>query len=214
MPATRSPHSSNSSHSHYSPLSRNHNIPRRNDSFPIYEYARLTENFNNLQEFADAVVDEPELNCDVHFLDHVNRTIRQMEESLSNQRQIADHIFERLLERDFEQKVIHIVRKLRPQPLPRRNPHSLIPEVIRIQSTPILSRSPSLESFETNSSSPVPAPLGSIHNPIVVDDDDQSYQETFTQFKNVRDRTPTPGLRRSSRARQFALRVVQNLKRG
>ncbi|KIM37383.1 hypothetical protein M413DRAFT_30857 [Hebeloma cylindrosporum] len=171
MPATRtSQYHASASLSPYrspSPFVHRHNIQLQSNPLSIYEYARLTKDYGNFRKFANAVEDVPEVNCDIYFLDHINQTIRKIEKSLCNQRLAADQVFERLLDRGFEQKTIHIIRELRPQPL---------------------------------------TSLGSsIDNPIIIDDEDDS---TPVPRRSVKNRTSTPGLRRSKRT----TRSGQNLK--
>jgi len=129
----------------------------------------LSKDFDDAHEFLKAV-DEP-LKHDVDFLDHVLRTTRQIEDVLANQRQVADNVFHRLKKHGFEQKTRGLIQRLRQQrvhPPPSPNP---IPKVVRFLSPhPRKSRL----ARKTISTTALPSPLGSRHNPIIVDDDEDT----------------------------------------
>jgi hypothetical protein len=171
------------------------------------EYDDLTKTFNDTHEFLNAV--DEKLKGDVDFLDHVLRTTRRMEDALADQRQVATNIFNRLIRHGFEQEtqdLVHHLRRKRVHPPLSPNP---IPKVVRIQTPrPFDSRiaRKTIPKFQTISTIPFPtrqdslsdyhtlpqSPLGSYHNPILVDDDEEiSDNEELKVYWSCRDRPPT-----------------------
>jgi len=152
---------------------------------------------------------DPEMNINVNFLHQVNGTIQQLEKILSEQRRAAEMIFEHLQDQGFEETVIDTINDLRRQAnysTPTPQPEVPPPSVIRQSSSPSLppSENDSLSSFHTVNE----APPGSAENPLVVIDDDDT-----PSYRNVQDRIPTPGPRRSTRIRSTISRAFRNLKR-
>jgi len=138
-----------------------------------------------------------------------------MEEALTNQRQVATNIFNRLVRHGFEQQTRHLVKHLRKKRASLTNhdpcPPSPdpIPEVVRINTPrpaetrlarktiskpknvsiiPFPTRQDSLSDYHT----PPTYPLGSRHNPIVVED-----------------QSPSPGLSRAKESRRLGNRKLK-----
>jgi hypothetical protein len=113
-----------------------------------------------------------------------------MEDALAGQRQVATNIFNRLIRHGFEQETQDLVHRLCQKcihPPPSPNP---IPKVVRVKTPrpfdsriarktiskpqtiltiPFPMRQDSLSNYHT----PPQSPLGSYHNPILVDDDEE-----------------------------------------
>ena len=191
----------------------------------MYEYDDLTKTFDDAHEFLN-VVDE-KLKGDVDFLDHVLRTTRQMEDALANQRQVANNIFNRLVRYGFEQEtqdVIHRLRRKRahqpphPNPIPKvvriktppfpdsRIARKTVPKIQTISTIPFPTRQDSLSDYHT----PPQSPLGSYHNPILVDDDEEiSDNEELKVYWSCQNRPPTPAFHLTKESRRLGNRKLK-----
>jgi len=209
MPSTRTTHSSHLPHPYPQPLT-------------MYEYDDLTKNFDDAHEFLNAV--DEKLKGDVDFLDHVLRTTRQMEDALANQRQVATNIFNRLVRHGFEQETRDLVHRLRRK---RTHPPNPVPKVVRIQTPrpqdsriarktipkpqtistiPFPTRQDSLSDYHT----PPQNPLGSLHNPILVDDDEEiPDDEELKVYWSCRNRRPTPAFHLTKESRRLGNRKLK-----
>ena len=191
----------------------------------MYEYDDLTKNLDDAHKFLNAV--DKKLKGDVDFLDHVLRTTRQMEDTLADQRQVATNIFNRLIRHGFEQEtqdLIHRLRRKRIHPPPSPNP---IPKVVRlktplpfdsriarktvpksqtISTIPFPTRQDSLSDYHT----PPQSPIGSYHNPILVDDDEEiPDNEELKVYWSCRDRLPTPAFHLVKESRRLGNRKLK-----
>jgi len=212
MPSTRTTRYAHLPHPYPQPLT-------------MYEYDDLTKTFDDAHEFLNAVDDK--LKGDVDFLDHVLRTTRQMEDALANQRQVATNIFDRLVRRRFEQEtqdVIHRLRRKRthlppppnsipkvvriktPQPPNSRITRKTVPKTQTISTIPFPTRQDSLSDYHT----PPQSPLGSLHNPILVDDDEEiPNDEELKVYWSCRDRPPTPAFHLTKISRRLGNRKLK-----
>jgi len=212
MPSTRTIRSSHLPHPYAQPLT-------------MYEYDDLTKNFDDAHEFLHAV--DEKLKGDVDFLDHVLRTTRQMEDALAGQRQVATNIFNRLIEHGFEhetkdlvhrlrQKRIHpplspnpipkVVRIATPRPLDSRLARKTISKPQTISTIPFPTREDSLSDYHT----PPQSPLGSYHNPIFIDDDEEiPDNEELKVYWSCRDRPPTPAFHLVKESRRLGNRKLK-----
>jgi hypothetical protein len=162
------------------------------------------------------VQNDAQLNCDINFFFHVNRTTWELEWLLTIQWQVTNNIFDRLNHSGLEERIRDITERVWRDSSPASDiihQDSSSPALSLVHpmsplydpNTPIPSWESSLESFYTASS--ILPPLGSIHNPIVVEDEGD-----LIPLRNVQDRTPTPGLQRSKRARQIVKWMIGSLK--
>ena len=191
----------------------------------MYEYDDLTKNFDDAHEFLHTV--DEKLKGDVDFLDHVLRTTRQMEDALANQRQVATTIFDRLIGHGFEHETKDLVHRLRQKRIHPPQPPNPIPKVVRIttprpldsrlarktvskpktiSTIPFPKRQDSLSDYHT----PPQSPLGSHHNPILIDDDEEiSDDEELKVYWSCRDRPPTPAFHLVKESRRLGNRKLK-----
>jgi hypothetical protein len=166
-----------------------------------------------MEEILDVVQHHSQLDNDIQFFYHVDQTIQGLEKMLTRQRRVSSNIFNRLIQQNFDIEISNVIEQFRKKQLPLP---SSTPEVIRQESslrstpipitsppynpnTPIPSQESSLESFRTPT--PELPPLGSIQNPIPIEED-----------LEIQEKSSTPKLRRSTRARKIVRRIVGNLK--